>query len=105
MSETFTQPGQAETETVAVAPSAETVQVALTWPDAGSSFDVTGITLAPGGRSLAQAEKLKITKKRTKRTLDVRVKNVKRGKLKFKIVAKKLGKKTKVVTKIRQSKK
>jgi hypothetical protein len=108
--ETFTQSGQAEGETVAVAASAETVQVALTWPDPGSSFDVTGIQLVSSGRVLTQADKLKpgklkITKKRTKRSLDVRIKNVKHGKLKFKIVAKKLGKKTKVVTKIRQSKK
>ena len=79
--------------------AAETVQVALTWPEASSSFDVTGITLVSGGRVLAQSGKLeagnlKITKKRTKRSLDVRIRNVKRGKLKFKIVAKKLGKST-----------
>jgi hypothetical protein len=105
VTETFTQPGQAETEAVAVAASAETVQVALTWPDPGSSFDVTGVQLGSGGRSLAQVEKLKITKKRTKRSLDVRIKNVKRGKLKFKIVAKKVGNsRTRVVAKIRQSK-
>ncbi len=108
MVEKFTQPGQAEPETVAVAPSAETVQVALTWPETSSSFDVTGVTLVSGGRVLAQSEKLKpgtsVTKKRTKRSLDVRIKNVKRGKLKFKIVAKKVGKSTKVVAKIRQSK-
>ena len=99
---------------MAVAPTAETVQVALTWPETSSSFDVTGITLVSGGRVVAQSvsggrvvaqsEKLKITKKRTKRSLDVRIKNVKRGKLKFKIVAKKVGKSTKVVAKIRQSK-
>ncbi len=109
MTETFTTPGEAEPQAVAVSSSAETVQVALTWPEASSSFDVTGIKLVPG-RVLAQSGKLnpgnlKITKKRTKRSLDVRIKNVKRGKLKFKIVAKKLGKKTRVVAKIRQSKK
>ena len=89
---------------MAVAPSAETVQIALTWPETSSSFDVTGIKLVSGSRVLAQSEKLKITKKRTKRSLDVRIKNVKRGELKFKIVAKKVGKSTKVVAKIRQSK-
>ena len=99
MVEKFTEPGQAEPETVAVAPSAETVQVALTWPETSSSFDVTGVKLVSGRRVLAQSGKLKpgnlkITKKRTKRSLDVRIKNVKRGKLKFKIVAKKVGKKT-----------
>ncbi len=107
--ETFTQPGTAEPETVPIAPSAETAQIALTWPDPGSSFDVTGISLVPKGRSLTQAEKLKpgklkITKIRKKRSLDVRVKHLRRGTLKFKIVAKKLGKKTRVVAKIRQSK-
>ena len=94
---------------MAVSPSAETVQVALTWPDPSSSFDVTGVTLVSGGRTLAGLEKLKpgklkITKTRKKRSLDVRIKNVHKGKLKFKIVAKKLGKKTRVVAKIRQSK-
>ncbi len=54
MVEKFTEPGQAEPETVAVAPSAETVQVALTWPEASSSFDVTGVKLV-SGRALAQS--------------------------------------------------
>ena len=65
--------------------------------DYRSSRDLAGATkLKPG--------KLKITKTRKKRSVDVRVKNVKRGKLKFKIVAKKLDGPTRVVAKIRQSK-
>ena len=31
--------GDAEPETVTISPKAETVQVALTWPNSGSSFD------------------------------------------------------------------
>ncbi len=110
VTETFTSAGQAEPEAVAIAPSTETVQVALTWSDPNSSFDVVDIKLVTGGRKLASAEKLKpgklkITKIRKKRSLDVRIKNLERGKLKFKIVAKKLGTKaTKVKAKIRQSK-
>lgn len=102
--ETFTQAGQAEPEAVRIAPSAETAQVALTWPDSNSSFDVTGITLIPTGKYFAAAVKLKISKIRKHRSLDVRIKNIRRGKLKFKIVAKKLSKSTRVKTTIRQSK-
>ena len=93
--ESFTTVGDAETETVTISPTAETVQVALTWPS-GSSFDATGFTLTSGT--------LKITKKRGARWLDVRIKGVHQGKLKFKIVAKRLHGRTRVVAKIRQSK-
>jgi hypothetical protein len=102
--ETFTHVGAAEPEAVRIAPSAQTAQLALTWPDANSSFDVTGITLVPTGKYLAAAVKLKISKIRKNRSLDVRIKNIRRGKLKFKIVAKKLSKATRVKTTIRQSK-
>jgi hypothetical protein len=81
----------------------------LTWPESSSSFDVVGIRLVGGGRSLSYAGKLKpgklkITKIRKKRSLDVRVRNLHRGTLKFKIVAKKLDIPTRVVAKVRQSK-
>jgi uncharacterized repeat protein (TIGR01451 family) len=107
--ETFTEAGDAEPEAVPVAPSAETVQVALTWSDPESSFDAVGFRLVQSGRKVAAAEKkkspkLRIKKIRKKRSLEVRVRNVRRGTLKFKIVAKKLGKSKRVVAKIRQSK-
>jgi hypothetical protein len=101
--ETFTTAGDAEPETVTISPTAETVQVALTWPS-GSSFDATGFTLTSGSRTLAASEKLRITKKRGARWLDVRIKGLHRGKLKFRIVAKRVHGKTRVVAKIRQSK-
>jgi Domain of unknown function DUF11 len=101
--ETFTTAGDAEPETVTISPTAETVQVALTWPS-GSSFDATGFTLTSASRALAVSEKLRITKKRGARWLDVRIKGVHQGKLKFRIVAKRLHGRTRVVAKIRQSK-
>ena len=109
VSETFTDAGAAEPESVSIAASARTAQVALTWSDPDASFDVTGVRLTSAGRSFAVADrpgrgKLKITKTGRKRALDVRIKNVKRGKLRFKIVAKKLDGPTRVVAKIRQSK-
>ena len=45
-----------------------------------------------------------MTKKRGAKWLDVRIKGVHAGKLKFKIVAKRVHGRTQVVTKIRQSK-
>ncbi len=102
--ETFTTAGDAEPETVTISPKAETVQVALTWPNSGSSFDATGFTLTSGARTLAVSEKLRVTKKRGAKWLDVRIKGVHGGKLKFRIVARKLHGRTRVVAKIRQSK-
>jgi len=104
VAESFTTAGTSEPETVTVSPTAETVQVALTWPSSGSSFDATGFTLISGSRTLAVSEKLRITKKRGARWLDVRIKGVHRGKLKFRIVAKRVHGRTRVVAKIRQSK-
>src|SRR5262245_38850891 len=107
--QTFDQPGEAQPEAVSIAPSAETVQVALTWPDASSSFDAVGFRIVSGSRLLAgttttDARSLKIRKIRKKRSLDVRITRVRKGKLKFKVVAKKLGDRTRVVAKVRQSK-
>jgi hypothetical protein len=109
VTETFTQAGEAEPESTSISPSAETAQIALSWPESKSSFDVTGITLvAPSGRVVAQAERrplrLKIKKIRGRHSLDVRIKHLRRGRLRFKIVATKLAKATRVLAKIRQSK-
>lgn len=119
--ETFTQPGQTQAESVSVAPAAATIQVALTWPDAASSFDATGFQFvvvgSQGGRGVPQAEtappiKVKATKRRTARALDVRIKppaavrtaKPRRVQLRFKIVAKRVEKRTRVTVKVRQSK-
>ncbi len=72
---------------------------------------MNGVQLVPTQRFLAatpqEGDKLKprlrITKKRTARPLDVRVKGLTRGKLRFKIVAKRIDGRTRVVAKIRQS--
>ena len=45
-----------------------------------------------------------MTKKRGAKWLDVRIKGVHKGKLKFKIVAKRVHGRTRVVAKVRQSK-
>jgi hypothetical protein len=102
--ETFTTAGDAEPETATISPTAETVQVAVTWASSSSSFDATGFTLTSGTRTLALSEKLRVTKKRGAKWLDVRIKGVHAGKLKFKIVARKVKGRTRVVAKIRQSK-
>jgi hypothetical protein len=104
VAETFTAAGTSEPETVTVSSKAETVQVALTWSSSSSSFDATGFTLTSGSRTLAISEKLRITKKRSATWLDVRIKGVHAGKLKFKIVARRVHGRTRVVAKIRQSK-
>jgi hypothetical protein len=108
VTETFTKAGTAEPETVNISPTAETVQVALTWANGNSSFDAVGFTLTSGARTLAvfpsSSEKLRVTKKHGAKWLDVRIKGLHKGKLKFKIVAKRVHGRTRVVAKIRQSK-
>jgi hypothetical protein len=104
VAESFTTAGTSEPETVTVSPTAETVQIALTWSNGSSSFDLVGFTLSSPARTLAASEKLRVTKKRSAKWLDVRIKGVHKGKLKFRIVAKRVHGRTKVVAKIRQSK-
>jgi hypothetical protein len=50
-----------------------------------------------------QRPRLQITRRRTARSLDVRIKRLKPGKLRFRIVAKRLDGRTRVTAKIRQS--
>ncbi len=104
VAESFAKAGATEAESVTVSPTAETVQVALTWTRSSSSFDVTGVTLTAGSRTLAVADKLRLTRKRGAKWLDVRIKGVHAGKLKFTIVARRVHGRTRVVAKIRQSK-
>jgi hypothetical protein len=108
ITETFTRSGETESEAVRISPAAKTAQIALTWPDSGGSFDVTGVQLVSGSPTFASTEsvqrpQLKITKRRTARSLDVRIKRLQPGKLRFRIVAKRLDGRTRVTAKIRQS--
>lgn len=113
VAETFTRPGETETQSATIAASAKTTQVALTWPDADSSFDATGFRIVRGGQVVARAPqsvvakvrpgKLRVSKRRTARSLDVRIKGLKPGKLIYRIVARRLDGRTRVVAKVRQS--
>ena len=109
ITETFTKPGETEAESVAISPKTQTAQIALTWPQ-GSSFDVTAVQLVPRSslRAFAsvddaQRPRLVITKRRKARSLDVRIKRLRAGKLRFRIVARRLTGRTRVTAKIRQS--
>ncbi|MFN2472201.1 MAG: hypothetical protein ABR583_14680 [Gaiellaceae bacterium] len=117
---TFEKDGQTKSQAIALAPATKTAQIALSWPDADSSFNVTAIQLIPAKPGPAPArtfsalgalapEKLKprrlrISKVWTQTSLNVTVKGVVRGRLKYKIVATELEKKTRITGKIRQSK-
>ena len=94
-----------------VSPKAETAQVGLVWP-AGSSFDATQFRIVSGGEVVAQGfrtvlarpAKLKVRKIRRSRSLDVRITNLRPGKLHFKVVAKRVTGRARVLAKVRQSK-
>ena len=110
VTETFTRSGETEAESVTISPKAQTAQIALTWPDRDSSFDVVGVQLVPRSTlsTLAsvdgsQRPGLVITKRRTARSLDVRIKRLRAGKLRFRLVARRLDGRTRVTAKIRQS--
>ena len=116
VAESFTEPGQTEPEAVAIAPTAETAQVVATWTDPNASLDLTNFQLVENGkvvasgRSLSAAGRkkrahLKIIKKRRTLSIEARVTNLRRGKLRFKVVAKKMPKAMKVQVVVRQSKK
>jgi hypothetical protein len=107
VTETFTKSGETESASVTISPTAKTAQIALTWPQR-SSFDVVGIQLVEPPRTFAVADamrrsRLAITKRRTARSLDVRIKRLQRGRLRFRIVARRLDGRTRVTAKIRQS--
>ena len=102
--------GEAELGSVAISPKAQTAQLALTWPDKDSSFDVIGVQLLPrsplgtfASVESVQRPRLVITKRRTGRSLDVRIKRLRAGKLRFRIVARRLDGRTRVTARIRQS--
>jgi hypothetical protein len=112
--ETFTAPGEAETQSATIVPAARTTQVALTWPDADSSFDATSFRIVRDGQVVARSPqsvtakvrpgKLRVSKRRTARSLDVRIKGLRPGRLIYRIVARRLDGRTRVVARVRQSK-
>jgi hypothetical protein len=88
----------------------------VTWPANGSSFDVTNFQLVSDGKVVAKGRRLaaverlkprrlKITKRRKVNSVDARITNLQRGKLRFKVVAKKVSEKTRVRVIVRQSRK
>jgi hypothetical protein len=110
ITETFTRSGETEQEAVAISPTAETAQIVLTWSDKDSTFDVTGVQLvatAPlrtfGAAAGERRPRLAITKRRTARSVDVRIKRLQRGRLRFRIVARRVDGRTRVTAKVRQS--
>jgi hypothetical protein len=114
--ETFTAPGQKEPEAATITPSAKTAQVVATWTDPNASLDLTSFQLVSNGKVVASGRRLsaadrkkptrlKITKKRRSLSVEARVTNLRRGRLRFKVVARKLPEATKVRVTVRQSKK
>jgi hypothetical protein len=109
VTETFSASAPPQPESVPIAPSADTATVGLTWPSAGSSFDVTGVAIVSNGVVVARAPqvvptKLTVTKQRTPTSLKVTVRPLVRGKLVFKIVARKLKGTVRVRATVRQTK-
>jgi hypothetical protein len=108
LTETFTAATPPQSESVPIAPTADTATVGLTWPNADSSFDVTGVEIVSGGTVVARSpqavpRRLRVTKVRTATSLKVTVRPLVKGKLVFEIVARKVHVKTKVRATVRQT--
>ena len=109
--DTFTAPGQAKPHAVTIPAAAKTVDLTIRWPKAGDAFDAAGFVVVRGGKVVARGpaayeaepRKLKITKlKITKTSVTIRVSRLVAGKLKFKVVAKKVSGTTKVTTRVKR---
>jgi hypothetical protein len=111
VTESFTPSTPPQAENVTVVSSADTVTVGLAWPSSADQFDVTGVEIIQNGQVVARApqsastpRRLVVVRTRTKTSLKLAIKNPVRGKLRFKIVGRKVAKPTRVKATIRQTK-
>lgn len=112
VTETFTSSGQTQRAAVQISPAARTLQLFARWRDPASSFDITNVevVLRVAGRRPAvvtklRIQKLRITKTRTSRSVEVRAAKPKPGLLRFTVKAKRVNGPTTVKTTVRQSRK
>ena len=105
--DTFRRRGETETHAVPLTAASKSVQLVVRWPNRRAGFDVAGFRLTgssrSGARDLTASLRLKISRKRTGTSVNVRVTRLKPGTLRFRVVAKKLPGPTKVTTRVVQS--
>jgi len=104
--DTFTAVGQAKPHAVKVTAATPVAAITVTWIDRRDRFDLSAVqnirrtSFAAPSAEDQTPEKLKITRRRTATSLTVRVEKLKPGTLKFKVVAKAVRARARVVTRV-----
>ena len=90
--------GQSKTHSVAIGAGTKSIQIALTWASPLDAFKLSGLKLVSGKQTLAVASrpgrkpaKLKVTRTASSTFLILKVSKLRKGKLKFKVQATKIG--------------
>lgn len=85
--------GRTKTHSVAIGANTKSLQLALTWSSPLDSFTISGLKLVNHGKTIAVAARRKLKVKRTTSATFVllKVSGLRRGKLKFKVKATKVG--------------
>ncbi|HEX5146479.1 MAG TPA: hypothetical protein VFV85_05615 [Conexibacter sp.] len=92
--DTFARAGQSRAHAVTVASSAKTAQLTLSWANPSDSFTLGGVRLVRRGRVVAVASRkrhLRLTVRHGATFLVVKVGNLTRGKLEFKVRSTRIG--------------
>ncbi len=106
--DSFSRPAEERTHSVPLVAGVSTVEVTVRWQSPRDAFAVQGLEIVQGGKVVAREiqqttpSKLKITRRRTATSLVIKVDKLKPGALRFRVVAGKIGKATKVVTRVTQ---
>jgi len=105
--DTFAAAGQTKPHAVKITAATPVAEITIRWTDRRDRFDLSAVqnirrTSFAARPSTAEQtpEKLKITRRRTATSLTVRVEKLKPGTLKFKVVARALRARTRVVTRV-----
>ncbi|HWI20976.1 MAG TPA: vWA domain-containing protein [Baekduia sp.] len=84
-SDQFNTQGQTVKHSVKIKSTVSTADFVISWSNPADKFDITGVTQSSGKASVAKKKKVKIKKTVGATFITVRVSNLKKGKLKFKV--------------------
>jgi hypothetical protein len=90
---TFSRVNQVQNRSVRLPAGVRSVNAALSWEDEANAFDIAGIRVVRGGKTVARASavrKLRVTKRRGATFVTVKISRLVRGKLRFKLRATRL---------------
>jgi len=90
---TFSRVNQVQNRSVRLPAGVRSVNAALSWEDEANAFDIAGIRVVRGGKTVARGSavrKLRVTKRRGATFVTVKISRLVRGKLRFKLRATRL---------------